>query len=162
PPCPLGNHARPRTREEAMINVTLWAVAPQEGMNIVLKVLAVIGGAVLGGLLIGAVGNLLVRALTTRKMPVWGTQTVRVVGAVATGWLVALLVFGGGGDRVGGSGGGLFGGKRDDDTKKEGKKDSGKKDGEKEVPVEQKVVRVEVLGEKTLKLLNQSTRRAYR
>jgi len=145
-----------------MTNVTLWAVGPQEGMGIVLKVLAVIGGAVLGGLLIGALGNLLVRAMTTRKMPVWGTRTVRLVGAVATGWLVALLVFGGGGSGIGGSGGGLFGGKRDDDTKKEEKKDSGKKDGEKEVPVEPKVVRVEVLGEKTLKLLKQSTQGAYR
>ena len=77
-----------------MTGVTLWALAPAEGMNVVLKVLAVIGGAALGGVLIGALGNVLVRLTSTRKMPAWGTRTLRVVGGVASGWLVWILVFG--------------------------------------------------------------------
>jgi hypothetical protein len=73
------------------------------------NLLAVIGGAVVGGLLVGLFTQLLVRVLTTRKMPRWALNTVRLAGAVAAGWLVALWVFGGGGLGFGGPGGWGFG-----------------------------------------------------
>jgi hypothetical protein len=69
------------------------------------KILAVIGGGVLGGLLLGLFTQVLVRLVSTQKMPRWARNVVRLAGAVATGWLVALWLFGGGGPGVGGTGG---------------------------------------------------------
>jgi hypothetical protein len=73
------------------------------------RLLAVVGGAVLGAIIIGFLANLLARLATTRKLPRWAANVVRLLGAVAAGWLVALWVFGGGGAGIGGSGGWGFG-----------------------------------------------------
>jgi hypothetical protein len=64
--------------------------------------LAVIGGGLVGGLLIGFLTGVLVRLLSTRKMPRGPRNVVRLTGAVLCGWVVALLLYsgsgGGGGD----------------------------------------------------------------
>jgi hypothetical protein len=73
------------------------------------KVLAVVGGAALGGLLIGAFVQLLARGLTAQRLPPWPLRIVRLLGAVLVGWLVALWLFGGGGGGLGGPGGWGFG-----------------------------------------------------
>jgi hypothetical protein len=85
--------------------VAAWleAIGPVE------KILAVFGAAVLGGLLLGYFTQVLVRLVSLQKMPRWARNVVRLLGAVATGWLVALWLFGGGGPGVGGTGGWGFG-----------------------------------------------------
>jgi hypothetical protein len=84
------------------------AVAP-DVVGPVVKGLAVLGGAVLGGLLTGVLAQLLVKALTARKVPRFPLLTLRLLGAILAGWLVALFVFGGGGSGLGGLGGWGFG-----------------------------------------------------
>jgi hypothetical protein len=86
--------------------VAVWV----ENIGPVERWLAVIGGGVVGGLLIGFLTGMLVRLVSTRKMPRWARNVVRVTGAVACGWLVAVILFGGGGSGFGGSGGGYLGG----------------------------------------------------
>src|SRR5690349_3859821 len=73
------------------------------------KILAVVGGGVLGGLAMGLLAQLLTRAFTTKKLPPWPVFTVRLLGGVICGWLVALWLFGGGGAGIGGTGGWGFG-----------------------------------------------------
>jgi hypothetical protein len=70
-----------------------------------IRLLAVLGGAVIGAFLVGFLGNFLARALTTRKLPPWARNTLRLLGAVVFGWLVGLWLFGGGGPGIGGIGG---------------------------------------------------------
>jgi hypothetical protein len=88
-----------------------WPVFAQtpDVVGLVVKVLAVVGGAVLGGLFTGLLVQLLVKALTAQKLPRYPLLIFRVLGAVLCGWLVALFVFGGGGPGLGGLGGGGFG-----------------------------------------------------
>src|SRR5262245_7662100 len=78
---------------------------PDIGM-LLLKWLAVIGGAALGGLLSGLLLQLLGRALFHRAIPKPALKLVRLLGAVALGLLVWFWVFGAGGmGGLGGSGG---------------------------------------------------------
>ncbi len=140
-----------------MIELSLAAPAaltPQDAPGLILKVLAVLGGAVLGGLLVGLAGRLLTRTLTTRPLPAWATRVLRVGGGAAAGWLVALWVFSEGGSGFGGSGGGRPGSSGESgerDRRAEEPKD--KKD---DTPPseETKELRVEVLGPMALKALN--------
>ncbi len=77
----------------------------------VLRLLAVAGGAAVGGFGVGLITQGLSRLLTTRPVPRTPLNIVRLLGAVVCGWVVALLVFGGGFGGLGGGGGwGLFGG----------------------------------------------------
>jgi len=92
------------------MNMQLAALTPGEVPGLIVRVLAVIGGAVLCGLLMGFLARFLTRLLTTRQMPLWAIRFVRLCGAVVGGWLVALLVFGGGGSGLGGGGGRGLGG----------------------------------------------------
>src|SRR5271170_5728943 len=74
--------------------------------GIAIRSLAVVGGAVLGGLGAGGLTGLLTRLTTTRKLPVKARFLVRGLGGVASGWLLALLLFrSGGGLGFGGAGG---------------------------------------------------------
>ena len=75
------------------------------GGDLPVKVLAVVGGAVLGALVTGGVVGLAVKALFGRKLPRYPAWGMRGLGAVLFGWLVALWVFGGGGGGIGGVGG---------------------------------------------------------
>jgi hypothetical protein len=77
----------------------------------VLRVLAVVGGAAVGGFGAGLITQGLSRLLTTRPVPRVPLLIIRLLGAVVCGWLVFLLVFGGGLGGLGGGGGwSLFGG----------------------------------------------------
>ena len=133
----------------------------------VVKILAVVGGGVVGGLGMGLLAQLLVRAFTTKKLPPWPVLTIRLLGGVICGWLVALWLFGGGGAGIGGMGGWGFGsgsGKSDGEkTTEVGKKDdkSKKSNGEATPPAEE-TLRIEVLGKDTLKKADMDASRCYR
>jgi hypothetical protein len=74
--------------------------------GLTIRSLAVVGGAVLGGLGVGGLGGLLARATTTRKLPPRFRWVLRSLGGVASGWILALFLFGGGsGLGIGGPGG---------------------------------------------------------
>jgi hypothetical protein len=75
----------------------------------VVKILAVIGSGAGGGLALGLLAQLLLRTMTTRNLPRWSVQTIRLLGGLICAWLVALWLFGGGGSGIGGSGGLGFG-----------------------------------------------------
>jgi hypothetical protein len=75
----------------------------------VLKVLAVAGGAVLGALVIGLLVQLIGRAVTTRGMPAWAVNVSRLLGAIAGGLAVYVWVTTpGGSGGFGGGGGGWW------------------------------------------------------
>ena len=127
-------------------------------VDVLVRCLAVAGAAALGGILIGLLSQLIVKATTTRKLPPWPLNTIRVLGAVASGWLVALWLFGGGGPGIGGTGGWGFGsgsGRGEGDKQLAEKDKDGKdkgaqgKDSTTPVPADESL-RVEVLGDPAL------------
>jgi hypothetical protein len=93
---------------------TLFLVAdfwanPENLGQLVVKVLAVAGGVLVGGLGLGLLAQVLARTLYGGGVPKWLLQAIRVLGAIAGGWTVALFVFGSGsgvGLGFGGGGGG--------------------------------------------------------
>ena len=124
-------------------------------IDVVVKILAVVGGAVVGGLGLGLLAQLLARAFSFQKMPPWPLRTVRLLGGGICGWLVALWLFGGGGAGIGGSGGGWFGsgpGKGNDQkTTEVVKKDGeGKKATDDGKAPDTETMRIEVLGRAVL------------
>ncbi|HEY7157944.1 MAG TPA: hypothetical protein VH575_28560 [Gemmataceae bacterium] len=135
--------------------------------DVVVRALAVVGGGVLGGLGLGLLVQLLARVLTTKKLPRGPALVVRLLSGVICGWLIALWLFGGGGPGIGGAGGWGFGsgtGKGDGEkTAEVAKKDGeGKQsDGETKTPAEE-TLRIEVLGDDTLKKAGMDTSRRYR
>jgi hypothetical protein len=84
-----------------------------------LRILAVAGGAAVGGVGIGLITQGLSRLLTTRPIPRVPLRIVRILGAIVCGWIVALLLFGGGLGGLGGGGGWSFGGSGGGGTGKE-------------------------------------------
>jgi hypothetical protein len=85
-----------------------WTNPENLGQQVV-KVLAVAGGVLVGGLGLGLLVQVLARAAYGGGIPKWLLQTFRVLGAIAGGWVVALFVFGNGsgsGFGFGGGGGG--------------------------------------------------------
>jgi len=76
-----------------------------ESVSRVEKLLAVVGGFVLGALLTGLIVNVITRLTTGQKLPRIPIMVVRVLGGIIAGWLVMLWVMGGGGFGIGGSGG---------------------------------------------------------
>jgi hypothetical protein len=146
-------------------NGTVWAALLAEGLidSWIVKGLAIAGGAVVGGLFIGFLARAATRMLTTRPMPLWGVRLLRVVGGVASGWLVWVILFSKGPGGPGGEGGPLPGGpsKTSDKTAQDSKTKDEKKKPDQATPG--KIVRVEVLGEKALEILKQpSEERIYR
>jgi hypothetical protein len=76
---------------------------------LVLKVLAVAGGAVLGALVVGLLVQLIGRAVAARGMPAWAVNVSRLLGAIAGGLAVYVWVTTpGGGGGFGGGGGGWW------------------------------------------------------
>lgn len=131
--------------------------------DVVVKILAVVGGGVGGGLALGLLAQLLMRAMTVRKPPRWSILMVRLLSGAICGWLVALWLFGGGGPGIGGTGGWGFGsgsGKGEDSEKavEVGKKDG---DGKAETPIGQ-TLRIEVLGNAALSPSDIQGGRRYR
>jgi len=76
----------------------------------IVKVLAIVGGAGLGGLVIGMLAGIIVKTVARRPAPRLVKNLVRLLGAVAAGLAVYLFVFGPGGGGLGGLGWGLGGG----------------------------------------------------
>jgi hypothetical protein len=144
-------------------------VFAQAGEKIVLaeKILAVVGGGVMGGLVVGLLAQLLARAFTTQRLARWPLLTVRLLGAVIGGWLVALWVLGGGGPGFGGQGGwGLGSGPGQGEREKTveiGKNDN---DGHKNERVQEtpagETLRIEVLGSAALPEADVRAERWYR
>lgn len=136
-------------------------------IDVVVKILAVVGGAVVGGLGLGLLAQLLARAFSFQKMPPWPLRTVRLLGGGICGWLVALWLFVGGGGGIGGSGGWGFGsgsgsGERDKTTysvktnrERQTIEDEGKS------PASE-ALRIEVLGGESLRSLSADSSRPYR
>ncbi len=87
------------------MNEWFCLIAVWEKVGYLEKALAVIGGAVIGGLLTGLLAQTLTRFSTGQKVPRWILHGLRLLGGVALGSLVLLWVMGGGGSGVGGSGG---------------------------------------------------------
>lgn len=115
------------------------------------KILAIIGGGALGGLLVGALAQLLSRGLTAQRLPRWPLNIIRLLGAVAAGWLVALWVFGGGGGGLGGPGGpGLGAGSGTENGKRPKEERPKTTPGDREPLPASAVLRVEVLGDPAL------------
>ena len=144
-------------------------VFAQAGEKILLaeKILAVVGGAVMGGLIVGVLAQLLTRAFTTQKLPRWPLLTVRLLGAVIGGWLVALWVLGGGGAGFGGVGGwGLGSGPGQGEGEKtvEVSKQNGedKKNAHETKAPAGETMRIEVLGNAALSQADIQAERWYR
>jgi hypothetical protein len=124
------------------------------GVNTVVKVLAVLGGAFICGALVRFFTGALVRMLTTRPMPMWARRVVGVTGAVAGGWLIAILMSWGGS----GSGWWPFGGEPGSPNTSQGPPGSGKGPGSTPAttPVppptqpSARPLRIEILGDKAL------------
>jgi hypothetical protein len=74
-------------------------------MDYAVKILAVIGGAALGAIVVSLVVRFASRMLGVTKSPRRALFALRALGAVAAGWVVWLLVFGSGGSGIGGLGG---------------------------------------------------------
>ncbi len=135
--------------------------------DVVVRVLAVVGGGVLGGLGLGVLAQLLARVLTTKKLPRGPALVVRLLSGVICGWLLALWLFGGGGPGIGGAGGWGLGsgiGKGDGEkTTEVAKKDGerGKGDDEAKTP-DEATLRIEVLGNAPLKKANLDINHRYR
>ena len=124
-------------------------------MDLFVKWLAVLGGAVLGGWLVGwAIGFVGRGWFKDHKFPAFVAWAVRLMGAVLAGLLTFYLVFGGGGSGLGGTGGWGAGTK---DAKKDGKDlpkvDNRPKPKDQDNPKEPANLRVEVLSAHVLKRL---------
>jgi hypothetical protein len=128
------------------------------------KILAIFGGAVLGGLLLGYFTQVLVRMVSTQKMPTWARNVVRLLGAVVVGWVLALWLFGGPGPGIGGSGGWGFGQDSGSGTSKAKAPEKGGPSSAKEtpeVPSADSTVRIEVLGPDALQRLSGKADQAH-
>jgi hypothetical protein len=112
-----------------------------EALGFGAKVLAVVGGAVLGAWLVGLAVRLLVKALSGQTVPNGALMVVRLLAAVACGWLVAILLFGGTGTGwgfFGGGGNGKDGTAKNKDQDTPGPKDEKKTPDDKKPKDEQK------------------------
>jgi hypothetical protein len=116
------------------------------------KLLAVVGGAALGGLCVGFLVQVIVRGWTGQQVPRWVLMTLRAVAAVASGWLVALWLFSGGGGGMGGPGGWGFGTGTGDNKPPETAKDKEPRKDDSTSNVN--TLEVEVLGSETLKQID--------
>lgn len=133
----------------------------------VVKILAVVGGGVVGGMGLGLLAQLLARAFTTKKLPPWPVLTVRLLGGVICGWLVALWLFGGGGAGIGGMGGWGFGsgtGKGDGEktTEQVKKEDSRQEGGGGTAIPDAEKMSIEVLSKHVLEKLGADEAHCYR
>jgi hypothetical protein len=86
-----------------MIDPTLFAVG--EGFGKPEQILAIVGGAAVGAFVFGLIAQLMSRWLTTKPLPPFPTNTIRLVGGVLVGLLTAMWVWQGGGWGPGGLGG---------------------------------------------------------
>jgi hypothetical protein len=135
--------------------------------DVVVKILAVVGGAVVGGLGLGLLAQLLARAFTTQKIKGWPNAVIRLLGGGICGWLVALWLFGGGGPGIGGSGGwGLGSGSGQGESERKTLFDQTKPDRKKPdtngTATPPQTLRIEILGGEALQKLGKDSSHPYR
>jgi hypothetical protein len=131
------------------------------------RILAVVGGAAICGFGLPWLVQMAVRGWTGQQVPRWIMMTMRVVTGGLAGWLVALWLFSTGGGGLGGGGGFGFGtGNNGDNKPPETAKKDEKKDRKDDDPTQNvTTLYVEVLGEKTLKMIDEKhwkSERGYR
>ncbi len=127
------------------------------------RILAVIGAAVGGGLGLGLLAQLLLRAFAARKPPRWSMAIVRTLSGLICGWLVALWLFGTGRPGLGGSGGlGLGEGASVGDANEKTNPFQTKNDGGASKVSDEQTLRVEVLGMEALRSANRDAAHCYR
>jgi hypothetical protein len=88
------------TRELAVLP---WIV------EVVVKLLAVVGGAAVGGGFVGFVARRMARLVARREVPRRPMTALRGLGGIAGGWAIWLMVYSPGGSGLFGGGGSLFG-----------------------------------------------------
>jgi hypothetical protein len=116
------------------MNPLLAAEIP-DYMLLPLKILALIGVAALGGMLLGWIAALITRTYFAQTIPPRMAWFIRTLGAVTCGLIAWWVLFHGGGSGIGGSGGWWPGGSGEgtkDAAPKDGSKKDDKKDKEKE------------------------------
>src|SRR5205823_1743416 len=104
-------------------------------MLLPLKILALIGVAALGGMMLGWIAALITRTYFAQTIPPRMAWFIRTLGAVACGLIAWWVLFHGGGSGIGGSGGWWPGGAGDgtkDAAPKHDKDKDERKDKEKE------------------------------
>jgi hypothetical protein len=123
------------------------------------RILAVLGGAAVGGTGAGLVAQVLTRMVAARSLPRLPLRIIRLLGAVTLGLAMALFLFGvGGGLGGGGTGWGLFGGRGTGSgngasahltgtTEETSRKEPSRTDTGKARVVPEEASRIEVLGE---------------
>jgi hypothetical protein len=136
-------------------------------MLVPLKILALIGAAALGGMLLGWIAALITRTYFAQSIPPRMAWFIRTLGAATCGLIAWWILFHGGGSGIGGPGGWWPGGSGEgtkdaspkDDSKKDEKKDkekekekakSGKDDKDRSKVPAGESLSVEVLGDRTL------------
>jgi hypothetical protein len=77
----------------------------QDRLSVVVRGLAVVGAAVLGGFGTGAIVQGIAKLMSGTRVPTVPLQLIRVLAALATGWIVFLVIAGHGGSGLGGNGG---------------------------------------------------------
>jgi hypothetical protein len=78
-------------------------------VEVVVKLLAVVGGAAVGGGFVGFVARRMARLVARRDVPSRPMTALRGLGGIAGGWAIWLMVFSPGGSGLFGGGGSLFG-----------------------------------------------------
>ena len=137
---------------------------PGDFISFAEKILAILGGALVGALIVGVLVQLVVRSMTTQKMPRWMTLIVRLLGGLIGGGLVAWVLGFGGGSGFGGSGGwglGTGSGKEGEPIAAKQERDV-RHDSENNEAPSHETLRVEVLGKETLSEQDARTQRWYR
>jgi hypothetical protein len=133
----------------------LPAFALPEHFGYLERILAVVGGAAIGGLFFGFLAQVLVRLLTAQKLPRIPLNIIRLLGAILSGWLVALVVLGGGGSGFGGPGGpgvgGDTGASKDKPPETNGKEKETPREKDQGKDGKRGSLQVEVLGNEPLK-----------
>jgi hypothetical protein len=120
-----------------MENVGQWVVG----------VLAVLGGAALGGLGVGLLAQFCARTLTLKPLPPIALRVLRLLGAVVVGWAVFLLVFGTGHFGFGRGGGLGFGGGPEGNPSTGSTQKAGGNGNSREPAPSDDALRIEVLGD---------------
>src|SRR5262249_55509658 len=92
-----GRNCPGRTQAMTTFLFVLLADETPETYGKGVKFLAVLGGAVVGGFLVGFLCSLMARALSGQKMNAWALRIVRILGAIISGWIMWWFIFGPGG-----------------------------------------------------------------
>jgi hypothetical protein len=88
-----------------MISILTALAFDSDRLGVVARGLAVVGGAVIGGFLVGLIAQGVAKLLGAQKIPRPALHIIRLLAAVATGWIMVLIMLNPGGSGFGGPGG---------------------------------------------------------